>query len=238
MLKIAVCDDEEYFRNLMLRFLQQYSEQFDVEIDASFFSSGEELLKAHTSDTELIFLDIQMGGQDGIETARQLRRIDPKVCIIFITNMLNRAIDGYSVHAWGFVSKPLTYPELSHQLSSAIRQIKQSREKVRTYTVRTTLGTENIPVQDILYVEVERHSIHLHTKDRTISFRGSMKDLEEDLTPMGFLRPHASFLVNVRHVKKVEQNELVLTDNDTIPVSQKRRRDFLSDMSSVLSQMM
>lgn len=238
MLKISVCDDEEYFRSLMQRFLQQYSEQFGIELDVSLFTSGEELLKAHTSDTELVFLDIQMGGQDGIETARQLRRIDPKVCIIFITNMLNRAIDGYSVHAWGFVSKPLTYPELSHQLASAIRQIKQNREKVRTYTVRTPQGTENIPVQDILYVEVERHSIHLHTKDRTISFRGSMKELEGVLTPMGFLRPHASFLVNVRHIKKVEQNELVLTDGESIPISQKRRREFLSGMSSVLSQLM
>lgn len=237
MLNIAVCDDEKIFRDEIKPHFLRFQKEHQMQMNVSFFSNGEALLHAHTPDTQLVFLDIQMEGIDGIETAKKLRMMDSEVIIIFITNMVSRAIDGYSVHAWGFVTKPVSYPEFKFQLKGAIRQIdRMAQETAKQISIKNGPEILNLCIRDIIYCEVRKHTMNIYTNEHQISFRGSMKELEEKLSTHGFLRPHTSYLVNIRHVRKIHSGEVVLSSRISVPISQKRRKEFLAEMAEYLGE--
>ena len=107
--KIAACDDSNVVLRQMAGYFEEFQNDTGIELAPAYFSSGEELLKHMSDDTELIFLDISMGEMNGIECARQLRAQGRDLPIVFITSMTEYALDGYAVHAFGFLPKPVTY---------------------------------------------------------------------------------------------------------------------------------
>ena len=128
MIRIAVCDDERPVRNSIIKALERYRSETDTEMEIMEFSSADALLTSYPADVDLILLDIYMPGIDGMDAARSIREFDQEVCIIFITTMYQRAIEGYKVRAFGFIRKPVSYEEFSHEIGDAVRNILRSRE--------------------------------------------------------------------------------------------------------------
>ena len=116
MINIAICDDEINIINKTKKLIQDYDKE---DIDIYVYESGEELINSD-KEFHIIFLDIDMKGLDGIETAKKLRKYDKKVKIIYVTNYTDYTYSAFSVHAFGYLVKPLNKKELYNQLDEAL----------------------------------------------------------------------------------------------------------------------
>ena len=234
MIRIAVCDDERPVRNSIIKALERYRSETDTEMEIMEFSSADALLTSYPADVDLILLDIYMPGIDGMDAARSIREFDQEVCIIFITTMYQRAIEGYKVRAFGFIRKPVSYEEFSHEIGDAVRNILRSREKDHYLTIRSSGKTYRVPVSKISYCEVRGHYVSLCISGEIREYRCPIRDLEEQLGEYGFFRCHASFLVSAEAIQEIGQTEILLKDGNVVPISQRRRKAFLSALSLYL----
>jgi DNA-binding LytR/AlgR family response regulator len=148
--------------------------------------------------------------------------------------MYQRAIEGYKVRAFGFIRKPVSYEEFSHEISAAIKNIENKREKDHFITIRSSGKTFRIPVSKISYCEVRGHSMSMCVDGEIKDYRCSIRELEEELGEYGFFRCHASFLVAADSIKEIRQTEILLKDGSTIPISQRRRKAFMNALSEYL----
>lgn len=234
MYRVAICDDEAGIRQSMKNALLRFASENGREVELLEYTSANDLLRDYPAELDLLLLDIYMGGVDGVDAARQIRTFDEKVCILFITTMYQRAIDGYAVRAFGFIKKPVSYAELSHELGCAFVQIDRQRTQEQFVTLRSGGTAYRLPVSRISYCEVRDHAMRICMDGTVTEYRCPMKELENQLLPHGFLRCHASFLVNVHRIRAVEQARLILDDNTAVPISQRRRREFLSALSDYI----
>jgi DNA-binding LytR/AlgR family response regulator len=169
---------------------------------------------------------------DGMEAAKAIREFDTEVCIIFITTMYQRAIEGYKVRAFGFIRKPVSYEEFSHELGDAIKNIERAREKDHYLNIRSSGKSFRIPVSRISYCEVRGHYVSLCVDGEVREYRCPIRELEEQLSGYGFFRCHASYLVAAEAIQEIRQNEILLKDGNIVPISQRRRKAFMSALSS------
>ena len=234
MYQIAICDDELHIRRDLIHFLSRYMQEENEEFKIHEFSSADELLMNYPTGIDLLLLDIYMGAIDGMKAAHRIRTFDQNVCLIFITNMYQRAIEGYAVRAFGFIRKPIKWGELKHELSCALKQIEKNKAQESYITLRSAGVTYRLPVSGIYYCEVKNHDLLVCTEDGTNTYRCSMRDIEEQLIPHGFLRCHASFLVNASYIRKVELMQLILKNGCVIPISQRRKKEFLTDLTNYI----
>ena len=200
MFSVCICDDQESARQRLVHDLQLYAERKQVQLRITCFSSADELLLQYPQEPDLLLLDIGMEGTDGITAARRIRAFDEQVCIIFITTMVQLAIEGYQVRAFGFIRKPFLYDELEHEVSCALKQLSRRKDPGESLTVRENGILRRIPVRQIACCEVRNHTVLLYTDSGTLETRGQIGELEQKLAPYGFLRCHASFLVAPRYI--------------------------------------
>ena len=236
MYHIAVCDDEKRIRDQIVDFLNRYAEEMNEKIQITVFESADRLLVDYPKDVDLIFLDIAMTGVDGMEAAHAIRKFDEKVCIIFITTMYQYAIEGYSVRAFGFICKPVKWQEFHHELSCALNQIRTLQEKNQYIAVKSGRQTVQINIAEIAYCEVQNHSMKIYSNGACGAYRCQMNELEELLRPHGFFRCHASYLVNGSYIHRIERARLILKDGTEIPISQRRKKDFMNELASYIGE--
>lgn len=135
MIKVAVVDDEQKEREGLQEFFHTLQKEVNEEIEVVLFPDGEKLLEGYDASWDLICLDIELGGTDGILIAKKLRKLDSKVILIFVTNMAQMAIRGYEVRALDFLVKPVNYYSFSLKMRSVINMIK--RRKNRSIVLQT-----------------------------------------------------------------------------------------------------
>lgn len=229
---VAICDDEINMQKKLCDYFQDFSDENSDTFQIFCFSSGEELIAAMPSDTHLLLLDIAMDGMSGIETAKLLRQKYPDLCLVFITSMTQHALDGYSVHAYGFLPKPLTYEIFEYQLKDCLHYLAVHQGGILTLQSNTDIDL--IHTREIVYIEIYRHKATIvfptHRKDYIIS----LSDLENQLDGYGFYRCYKSYLVNFRQISSIESDRLLLKNGDYIPLSRYRRQKFLTEFASFM----
>lgn len=225
MWKVMICDDEEEMRRAvrenLLRFSDETGERFSVfECD-----SGEALLFNLTDDTDIVFLDIKMGGINGMDAARRIREKNSKICLIFITTMTQYAIEGYEVHAFGFLKKPLTYAQMRLQMTDVLRHLKPL--KAESLNVKTAREIHAVSLPEIVYLEVLDHDLRIVCSDNVVVSRNSLADMENQLEGKGFFRVHKGYCINLSHVKKIGSDSVLMDNAAELPVSKHRKKEFL-----------
>ena len=222
MLKVAVCDDDVSIRGMLREYLDRFSSASGIETSATFFESGEALLQGELGDLDILILDIQMTGISGLDTARRIRATNQRLTIIFFTNYIEYALEGYEVQAYRFLLKPLTYEHFSTVVGEVLTEL-QARKKA-TLVIPTKAKTSHISVDSILYVETYKGHVLIHTENDTIESFASMKETEEALKPHPFLRCHTAFLVSLREIKSITQQDVLLKNGQSLPLSKHRRK--------------
>ena len=229
MIHIAICDDEQEFVSEMKALLERYAKEKQREIRISSFENGLALTKQYDKTIDLIFLDIQMDGMDGLKTAEQIRALDEEVSIIFLTSLKQYALEGYQYRAENYIVKPMKYIRLKVELD---RWMEKQQKKNPFIVVENDKGTFKVALNTLHYIETYKRNLILHTdKEEILSYR-KMSDMEEELRPYGFFLCHRGFLVNMGYVKQVEKLDVHLTFGETIYVSKPKKKEFMEAMAA------
>lgn len=216
-LKIAVCDDDgrqrEYLAGVLtawagrkrhLAEVKQY-----VRAEDFLFDYGEE------KDFDLLLLDIEMPGKSGIELAKEIRRGNDTVQIIFITGYYEYFSDGFDVSALHYLLKPVDEKKLSQVLDRAADNLAGRQRAVLVADAR---GSVKVALSDIVYVESENVYIVLHTVRGTYRARMALGKFAEQLDET-FFKVHRSYVVNLKYIRKIDRSRVTMTNGDVVPIS-------------------
>lgn len=215
-ISVAVCDDLEEERLQMIRMLQQYGRLHHVEFKIEPFDRGEGFANAaRPGRWDIVLLDIFMPGIDGIEAARRLRAHDRECILIFVTTSLEHGMVSYELQATDYLVKPVAQKDVDAALDWCMRE---KGERFRTITVRSEWDEVEIPLRNILYIEIKRHTAYIHTTERVIQTPRGMNALEEQINSEDFLRCHRSFLVNQRFIHRMDKRDFVMENGDLVPI--------------------
>lgn len=229
-MKIAICDDEKAIRE----FLENKILCMYPETELSFFQSGEELLAAK-QDIDICFLDIQMQGINGMETARKLREKGQEMILIFVTALEEYVFQAFDVGALHYLVKPIDEEKLSKVLKKAVEQIASEQRKIKQ---RESIGPEEkyvmiyhngihqkVLIDTIVYAEVFNRKVVIHRQDGNgkedaIEYYGKLSELEKAVGE-DFFRPHRAYLVNLKYVEKYDASTIWLERGTVLMAKQK-----------------
>ncbi len=230
MLNIAICDDEINILNKTKEILENYKKQ---SISVEIFLKGEDLVESD-SNFDIIFLDIDMTGINGIETARLIREKDKKVKIIYVTNYTDYTSSAFSVHAFGYLLKPVNEKNIYQQLDEAISYMKE--EISETLEFNTTDGVVRLELKDIYYFEYKQRKVIMKAKQDTYIIKQKISEIGKSMEVYDFIMPHKSFSVNLYNVKSIKGYDIYMMDGSIIPLSQKKSTQFRHSLNVYLSK--
>ena len=217
-IKIAVCDDEHQQTEYIKSLVSKWADENNIKVNIAMFD-GAENFKAAWNDGkafDILLLDIQMGGQSGVELAREIRQSDTKLVIIFITGFVDYMSEGYDVSALHYLMKPVKEDKFFEVLDKALAGLRKSS---RTVIFPKTGGDVKIKADDIMYAEVLSHTVILHlANNKTEEFSMRISDMEK-LLGDGFFRCHRSFIVSMKYIRRVTKTAMILEDSREIPLS-------------------
>lgn len=232
MLRIAICDDEIRARDT-LRFSLEKILLENMEEVVYEFSTGEgaiRWLRQHPGEIDLLFLDVEMEGISGIETARQIRNFDQKILIVFVTGYPDFVFDGYRVQALDYLLKPTDETRLSDVLHLVRYVLSDSVTK--QFTFRNADGIYRLYLSDILYCFSERRKVFVVTRNKTISLYAKLDDVQNQIGTR-FIRIHQRFLVNTDAVEQI-QKDLVVIDGQNLPMSRSLKAEAFKKLAKAM----
>lgn len=223
MLSIAVCDDEVLDCCKIAGMIKEVLEELDVSFIIRQFYSGKELLQA-AGEFDIIFLDIMMGGMDGMDTARLLRNKAYENMLIFISSSRGYVFEAYDVEAFQYLVKPVDQGKLRSILQRAV--LKFQKDSQEFILVQSKGQTRKLFLKNIYYFEIRGRVISSHGTDGVFQYYGQIGGLEEHLQDKGFFRCHKSFLVNLSCISRYGHQELFLENKEKIPMAKRRQAAF------------
>lgn len=222
MIKIAICEDEKDQQELLKNYIEKIFEGLSIKYSLDIFYSGEELLENYSKDIDLILLDIQLGEINGMDTARKIRILDNNVEIIFITSLIEYALEGYKVRAYRYLVKPVKYEDIKENIINCIKEVEIKNK----YIIIKKQGHQiKLDINEITYIEVQKETITIHTLNEVYKISGTMSNIEKEIDCSRFFRCHKSFLVNLEHIKIIKQYVAILENNEEVPVSRYRFKE-------------
>ncbi len=240
MLRIAIVDDELFYIKLIKSITEDFFEEKHKQISINTFTSGEALL----SDSicyDLIFLDVQMNGINGIETAQRLRVKNKKVSLIYITSYQDYIKKSMTIHPFAFILKPVSEKEVRKNLDDYLTYTDCVNEKKSNelYYLHTTDDRHfQIDMDSILYfhyldnriVEVVLHDVKYKTKD-------SITNIYSLLNHEYFIIPNQSFIVNIHHIAEIDgkNKKLVMNNSDLILIPRRKYNETIEMLNRYIT---
>ena len=231
-IRAAIAEDDPAFRAQLNGFLQQYAGDKQLEISVSAFEDGQALVSSFHPTYDVVFLDIEMPLLDGMSAAEKIREKDNQVLLVFVTNVAHYAVKGYAVQALDYILKPLNYMSFSAKMDRIVKTLQLRQEK--SILLNSGSSIRRIPVSQILYVEVLRHQVVYHLADELITVRGSLKEAENLLEGCSFGKCNSCFLVNLRHVRGVRE-DAVIVGQEELQMSRAKKKDFMQAVAAYIS---
>lgn len=220
MIKIAFCDDDISVLNEISSLLDRYKAEHNQEIYYAAFYNSWELLDEIEKGVrfDILFLDILMPGELGIETAAEIRKHDSNVRIIFLTSSSEYAVQSYTVGAYYYQLKPLVAESFFQLMDSVLSAC--ARDRSDSIILRCKNGITRIEIMNIEYCEVFHRTLYIHLKNgKVLESIGSLDELAKQLESYrSFLRPHRSFLINLEYVRNLSYRSITMSCFVEIPI--------------------
>ena len=223
MLRIAICDDEAEARDKLRIQLEKQTDDTQEKIVYE-FTTGENAVKwiqKHPGEIDLLFLDVEMRGINGLEAAKEIRKFDSQIMITFVTGYTEYVFQGYQVNAMDYLVKPAGKEAVEEVLKRA-RDVLYKKEK-EVYTFHNSDGTYRFELRDIFYFYSEKRLVYVVTEQREYGFYGKLDEVEEKLLHK-FIRIHQRYLVNPHHVAHMG-SQLVDINEKELPISRSLKEE-------------
>lgn len=219
-MKIVICDDNKAFTQLLHSKIIGYFAKIDKQCECQIFTSPEGLLSSDLTAAHIVFLDVDMPGLNGIETARELRKTHPDLYIVFVTGWIQYAPAGYCVNAFRYLLKQQLDEELFLCIDDIRDKMTRSQERIQLHDRESPF---EIMLDDIVYFEGSSYRmVQLHSTDgKVIECKGKLSELEDQLKCKGFLRIQKSFIVNMRYILQIKNYKAVLFNGITLKTTER-----------------
>ena len=220
MIKVAFCDDELSMLNELRILLDQYRVDRKQDINYTAFHNPFDLLAEIERGIryDVLFLDVLMPGENGIDVAAEIRNYDSNVKIIFLTSSAEFAVQSYKVAAYFYMLKPIYKENFWGLLDNVLSMCE--KEQTSSLILRCKSGITRIEPKYLEYCEVIHRTLFIHLSNgKTLETIGSLDELNKQLIPYGnFFRPHRSYLVNFDYVKNLSYRAITMSCLTEIPV--------------------
>ena len=215
--RIAICDDNTADASYVQDILQGWSSDRNAAIQVDVFHSAESFLFRYAEDKafDILLLDIEMGGIDGVSLAKRIRQDNEAVQIIFITGFPDYIADGYDVAALHYLMKPVSGEKLYTVLDRAVSGLAKTGRVLLLPVAGEIL---RLPVDQVQYVEAFSHSAAINTALSAIEVKLPLAEIEQMLGD-GFIRCHRSYLVGLKFISRLSRNEVILDSGKVLPLS-------------------
>ena len=235
MIRIGICDDVIEQLQLQEEILRNITHQLCLNAEVGSFQSGEDLLcEIEQKDSmDIIMLDIEMGGINGVETARMIREKDSRVILIFISFYDQYCKEMISVQPFAFIDKPVSEKQLEPVMKRALKVLGE-KEQIFEYTYKKV--PRKILIRKIRYFESDKREINIYSTDGIYSFYKKLDEVEMQIEKMDvkFLRISKSYLVNMNYVKEFRYEKVVMDDGKELRIGptykDKIRKSYLEMM--------
>lgn len=228
-MNIAVVDDEQVIREQICNYIKKQSPECCVEA----YDTGDALLTSGRF-FDIIFLDIQMEGRNGIETARELRkRFCPEAkpsmpngepILIFITGLREYVFDAFDVSAFHYLVKPIEEQKFTEVFQRAIREVEKRKKQERQQLFLKSKG-QLLDQNSILYLESRGKKVAIHTPKETIEIYAVLGELEQQLSD-SFYRCHRGYVVNMAYITEFDLDSITLNNGEQIYLTRKKHKEF------------
>lgn len=212
--KIYICDDSSEERASISALVREWSRQSETDVSVSEFPTAEAFLFEYEElAPDIVLLDIEMPGMNGVELAKRLRAENKLIQIAFITGYSEYIAEGYEVAALHYLLKPVSPEKLFSTLDRAMEKLETDGQKI---VLETSAETILLPIYEIRYIEVIKNYITIHAEsDYTV--KRTLKEIEGELDER-FLRVGRSYIVNLHFVSRVTRAEVFLRGGESVPL--------------------
>lgn len=222
MYSVAVVEDDKNDRELLKAYIRNYGSENGISFKITEFENAITFLTGYNPVYDVVFIDIQMPHMDGMEAAAKLREVDGSVPLVFITNMSNYAVKGYSVNAVDFVVKPVSYYNFCVMLAKVLRLVDNSADAI---ILKTSEGKVKVKLDSVSYIDVLDHQVYYHTDGGEFSVWESLKEQEAKLPQDRFAKCNNYCIVNLKYVDGITEG-CVKVKNYDITISRSRKKEF------------
>lgn len=220
MIKIAFCDDEMEVLHQMNELLDRYQVERNEDITYAAFQSPFELLTEIEKGIrpDILFLDVVMPGQNGMDVAKEIRQYDTNMKIIFLTSSPEFAVESYTVGAYFYQLKPIWEESFFRLMDSVLSECE--KKKKNSLILRSKDGITRVNLQQLEYCEVLGRKLLFHLENGAVlESAGSLDDLAGQLMQYSnFFRPHRSFLVNMEYIQNISSRSIKMVNDAVIPI--------------------
>lgn len=234
MINIAIVEDEKKSAETLSEYLEIYSKKNVEDISIRQYGDALAFLDDCRDGFDIVFMDIELPHMNGMDASFELRKIDKRAILIFVTNMKQFAIRGYEVNALDFIVKPINYQAFAYKMQKAVAMFKANVDF--EITINQAGGIRRISIKEISYIEVSGHKLLYHTFNETITSRGSLAELEENFKIYNYLRCNSCYLVNPNHIVLVNGQTIILRNGEKLQISYPRKKKFMEEFAAWLGK--
>lgn len=231
MIKIAIVEDEIEMKERLEGFVSDFLDKESRQYSISSFASAESF-SSSSMEFDLIFMDINLPGENGMEATRKIRDKDGEVMIIFVTSLVQFAVKGYEVKAFDYLVKPVNYASFELTMRRALPTLEARNESIVVTDSNRVM--HKIYLNDLHYIEVREHVLFFHLSKEVIKVYDQLKKYEEMLGPYSFASCNRSYIVNLKFVVGIDKND-VLVGGDRLPIARPKKTEFIEKLNKYFS---
>lgn len=236
MIKIAICDDEELYLDMLVVQLEK-SKDFYKKFELFKYYDGNELLKDNEKQHfDCVFLDIEMKTISGIEIAENIRKVNEDMMIVFLTSHEEKVYEVIKLNPFRYIRKNIS--ECNQEIDEAVEEIIKKYEQ-KSYKMCFQSNNKKeivVGINEIFYFQAYDHCVTMCYENNTDVIKDTLNNIEKELYLKGFFRVHKSFIINLRKVKGFNGLEVELVNGDKVLISRHKLADFKSTFHDFIKE--
>ena len=217
---IGICDDDIRTCEELRDEIMKYNQRMNIESEICLFQSGKELLETIDKKTEtmqIIFLDIEMPGVNGFEVAKRIQEQNPNLLLIFVTSHDEQVFQAFDFHPFHFIRKEHMKVKLPFVLADAYEVVEAKLRSEKNIVIKQETGDITIKLQDIRYMEVQKHTVVVFLQDqRVFNIHKPLYLFLQEVDSTDFVRISSGCCVHIKHIAKITRHHAVLDDGTSL----------------------